>query len=269
MADFTRMVHFSPATRSVGTQTAQIGRPLTNSKNIVYKKPKPRRGRRRQPKATKSFKNAYNLLLPKKELRTELQKSLDTSAVPNNVVGASAVGIIQGTQLNQRLQSGIHVSYLHWRGTAQSNSTVKTKYLRFIVLKQANSNGTLLDVINYSNMLTGPTFGTAALSGIQKDIQYQIDREAYRVFLDKVISIRPEHDGNIYFNWKVKINTDIHYPRAAPLSTTPENGNLFCICLLADGDSLPSGTIIDLDSEIRTFFKDTTSNTPEYWRGRR
>lgn len=230
-------------------------RPFANSQNVVYKRRKPRKYRKKaQP--SKSFQLAFHKLAPSKEIRFNLAENMDTATNVATRTAASYLDqIAQGSQLNQRLGSNVHISWLHLKGTFQSNSTTKTKAVRMMVLREVNFAG--IDTTTYANLWRGIGHtSTYAPTGTSTDINWPVNKSLAYVLYDKVHFIRPEYDGITYFNKKVKINKVVRYTPNDSADSDPYHGRLLFLVCVADCDDTPSTTVVRLNCALRVFFKD-------------
>lgn len=229
-------------------------RPYSNAQNVVYKRRKPRKYRKKaQP--SKSFQLAFHKLAPSKEIRFNLSEAMDTgSVIANRTVASYLDNIAQGSQLNQRLGSNIHVSWLHVRGTIQSDSTVKAKALRIMVLREVNLGG--IDTSTYAGLWKGLGTSVYAPTGTQTDINWPVNREKAYVLYDKTHIIKPEYEGITYVNKKVRLNKLVKYSPADPTDVSPYHGHLLFLACLADCDNSTSATKVMFNCSLRVFFKD-------------
>lgn len=230
-------------------------RPFSRSTNVVYKRKKPRKYRKKVVVA-KSFRQAFNKLAPSKEIRYEISPDLDTlTSVATRTSGVYLDTIVQGTQLNQRLQSNIHISYVHIHGTLQSNSTVKAKALRMMVFREVNNGG--VNPATYANLWKGPGSSTTyAPTGTSSDIRWPLNRQLVQPIYDKTHVIKPEHDGITKLFYKIRLNKIVRYEVNDGTDGTPYHGRLLCVFALADCDDTPVGTTAKLSCGFRVFFKD-------------
>lgn len=226
-----------------------------NSTNVVYR---PRKSRKYNKKAqvAKSFRVAFHKMQPSKEIRYDASDwALNTStSVATRTEYEFLDNIQQGTQLNQRLQGNIHMSWLHLQGTIQSNSGVKAKALRVMVLKETNYGS--VDTTTFAALWRGTGSAvTYAPSGTQTDISWPVNREVAYPIYDKTIVIKPEYEGITVFRKKIKLNQIQKFPVNTG-GTTPYLGRIVLVYCLADCDNLTSATSVVLQSSARVFFKD-------------
>lgn len=228
--------------------------PAVSSANVVYKRRRPRKYR---PKAqvAKSYRLAFHKMAPSKEIRKDLDDySMNTStSVATRTEYELLDNIAQGSQLNQRLGANVHISWLHLKGTLQSNSSVKSKALRVMVFREVNLNG--VDITTFAGLWKGVGTTTYAPTGTQTDIQHQLNRDLVYPIYDKTHVLKPEYEGIFTFNKKIRINKVTKYsPNLG--GTTPVHGRLILLYCLADCDNLASATTCVLASSARIFFKD-------------
>lgn len=225
------------------------------STNIYYVKPK-RKVNRKVLKVDRSFKQAFHKLQPTKEIRfdvTDLVMDTATS-VATRTKHAILDNIAQGTQLNQRLGSNIHMSYVHLKGTIQSNSTAKAKAMRIMIFKEVNNQG--VNTTTYANLWKGTGTITYAPLGLQSDTQWPLNRELVHPIYDRTFQVRPEYNGITRINIKKRINRIVKYQPNNSGATSPYHGRIFLLCCLADCDNSTSATTVILTLGVRVFFKD-------------
>lgn len=227
----------------------------SNSANVYYKKRKPRKFKKKAQVA-KSFQVAFHKMQPSKEKRFPI---VDTTMVTNGTIGQRSESlyldnIAQGSQMNQRLGSNIHVSYVHLRGTIQNDSTVKAKKMRFLILREVNLGGlnlsTLAGLIRYEGTSSGPPVGK------QSDVAWPVNREVAYTLFDKVVNIPIEADGIAYFNYKLRINRLVRYTSTDSTDVTPYHGHLIFVAFLVDCDNSASSGNVVFNCAARVFFKD-------------
>lgn len=229
----------------------------STSVNVVYRKPKPKKGYRKKAQVGKSFRIAYNKMQPSKEIRFEVSDGgMNTStSVASRTQAVLLDNITQGTQLNHRLQSNIHISYVQLRGTIQSNSTAKAKAMRVMIFREINNGG--VNTSTYADLWKGPGSGTTyAPTGTASDIAWPLNRELVQPLYDKTYVIKPEYEGLTYFRKSVRVNKLVKYPVNDATDNTPYHGRLLLLYCLSDCDSTTSATTVILTSSARVFFKD-------------
>lgn len=245
--------------------TRPMARAPAASRNIVYKRPKAKRRFRRKPKPARSYKLAYRMLAPKKEIRYNFTDvAMSSLSTVDAWIITPLTSIIQGSQINQRSQSGIHTSYVHWKGSIQNNSTLKPRFFRMVILRDARSDGNILDSAALTNLLVAPDFTDNTFVPTSQSLRKKINRAYYQVYFEKVVVVPPEAQTAKYFNYKIRVNTNSYYPRADGASVTPLNGKIYAIVMLMEGDNVTSSTDCVYSSEIIQYFKDTEFNTPYY-----
>lgn len=223
------------------------------SKNLVTKK----KAYKKKPLAvSKSFKQAYSKLQPRKEIRYDLSDiSLHTNAgIANSSVLKELTNIAQGTQTNQRSLNKIYLEGVRWSGTVQSNSAGKTKYLRFIVFQERNHGH--FNQATMSDLFLNASFADTAPTTLQDTLRSPVNKEQYIVYSNRVVKLPMESEGNVYFNRYIKIGKRIYWPQAGSAGAVTTGGYVFCLALLCEGDNAPSATTIVLSTLVRTFFKD-------------
>lgn len=228
----------------------------SNSANVYYKKRKPRKYKKKAQVA-KSFRVAFHKMQPSKEIRYDVQDlAMDTStSVASRLEAKYLDSIVQGTQLNHRLGSNVHISYVHIRGTVQSNSTAKAKALRVLLLREVNLGS--IDITTFADLFKGPgSSATYAPIGTQRDLQWPVNNEKAYTLYDRTHVIKPEYEGITHFNKKVRVNKIVRYPANDAAAYNPYHGHLILIMLLADCDNTTSATTVVLSTGVRVFFKD-------------
>lgn len=239
-------------------------RPTARSVNIVNKPTKwAKRKRKTRPAPSKSFMSAYLRALPSKEVRFLCDKDLVTangSGVYQIVSGLEEIAlhnIVQGTQMNHRLGTSIHCSYLKVRGSIQNKDqgTVgKTRNIRMIVVQERN-NGTL-NPGTFANFFKDSGFSDRAPTGKANNGRFTINREQYYTLFDRNYRIKPESENSTFINRTIKINRKLYYPQANPASNDPVNGKLYFITMLYEGDDNLSTVLCHVELQLRLFFKD-------------
>lgn len=206
---------------------------------------------------TKSFTQAFNKLLPSKEIKYEhLYLTKHTNGVLSALIMATPLDVIvAGPQMNQRLGANIRTSWLHVNGTYQNNDTAKTRFLRMMVIREINAGG--LNTTTFANYYMNSTgYTEAAPVGSQRDGRYYINRERFRIYYDHTYKIPIESQGALTINKKIRVPSITQYPLADPTSTLPTKGRLYFITNLFEGDNSPVATTVVESLSLRMFFKD-------------
>ncbi len=154
-----------------------------NSTNVVYKRNRyvrRRRGKKAMP--AKSFKIAYNKMLPVKEARFDMDKAMSTDTLANRTQSSVISTIGQGSQMNDRLGNSIYISYVFIKGSIGNNSTTKSKFMRIIILHEHNEGS--LSLTTFSDLYLNSGFASLAPSGTAPDGEFPVNREQYRVYYD-------------------------------------------------------------------------------------
>lgn len=228
------------------------------SQNLITK---PNKKQKRKPQGvSKSFKLAFHKMAPAKEIRKDLDDyAMDTAtSVATRTEYELLDNIAQGSQLNQRLGANIHISYVHIKGTLQSNSATKSKALRVMLFREVNLNG--INTATFANLWKGVGTTTYAPQGNQVDQQHPLNRDNVIPIFDKTYIIKPEYEGIFKFSKQVRVNQIVRYsPNLG--GTTPVHGRLILLYCLSDCDNLTTATTCVLASSVRIFFKD-------YYKGR-
>lgn len=162
--------------------------------------------------------------------------------------------IIQGTQLNQRLQNAIFISYVHIDGSIQSNDT-KTKFLRMMVVREINFGG--VNTTTYSDLYKTTGNTVRAPNGTQLDGKWPLNRDLVYPLYDKTFKIKPETEGAVDLKRKIKIFKKVKYPIIDPSENNPVHGRLLLICNLYDADNAPNAVTTIMSYSLRVFFKDS------------
>lgn len=228
------------------------GKTAKNSTNLV-RKPQPKR--KAKYGVSKSFRTAFNKMLPSKELRKDFT---DIALFTNGTVADRTHyvyldNIAQGTQYNQRIRNTVHVSWLHLNGTVQNDSTTKVKHIRFVVIKERNQG-------HFSSAMTDLLHSTgtssSAPSGYQGDGQLNINRDQYIIIYDRRRVVPIESEGALTIKEKIKINRLVMYPQNNSASSTPVDGHLILIVMVYDADNVPTATTVKMAILGRVFYKD-------------
>ena len=224
------------------------------STNIVMKRKKSRKNTKKKAVAP-SFKQAWHMMQPSKEIRFD---SNDTGMNTQTSIGSRTHhqvldNIAKGTALNQRLGSTVHASYVHFKFTVANNSTVKSKAFRVLVVREVNKGG--LDTSTMDDLFSKTGTGFHTPNGTQADIKWPVNRNKLYVHYDKTFKIQPESENFLKKYLKIRLNSNYRY---APNSTdsTPYHGYTYLIVLLSDLDNTTTTTTCVFDSSIRVFFKD-------------
>ncbi len=228
----------------------------SRSTNIVSKPAYNKRRNKRKYKVAKSFRQAYNKMLPSKEIKFLFQDAtMNTNSLANATHIQDLTTIVQGTQMNQRLGSNIHVSYVHFKGSIASNSTVKYKSLRLLLIREINHGK--LNTTTFADLLTlSNGYGNIAPSQIQSDGADRVNREQYSVYFDKRYKVPLESEGVRYINERVRISKVVPYAFAEATSSDTIRGHFYLIALLYDNDTATSTTTCPFLLNVTTYFKD-------------
>lgn len=226
----------------------------SRSTNLVSR-PRYKRKNKRKVTVAKSFRQAYNKMQPSKEVKYLFQNAtMSTSSLANAVMSQDLTSLIQGTQLNQRLGPSIHLSYVHLKGSIASNSTVKYKSLRLIIIREYNNQHL---TAAWADLLTNAgAYTNIAPTQIQSDGADRINREQYQVFFDKRYKVPLESEGVRYINERVRINRVVPYELANGANNVTVRGRFLCIAMLYDNDTTTSVTTCPFLLNIVSFFKD-------------
>lgn len=229
------------------------GRRRNTSANLVYK-PKRRQNRRKAVVAA-PFRQAFYRMAPSKEIRKDIEDyTMNTStSVATRTEHEVLDNIAQGPQLNQRIGANVHASWLHIKGTVQSNSSVKSKALRVMVFREINLNG--VNTTTFGAIWKGVGSATYAPTGTQSDMHHPLNQDLVYPIYDKTHIIKPEYEGILNINKKIRINRVIKYSPNTTASL-PNHGRLILLYCLADCDNLTSATTVILSVSARLFFKD-------------
>lgn len=229
-------------------------RTAAKSANLVSKKKTKKKATKNV--VAKSFKTAYNMMEPSKEIRYNF---IDHGMEPATSMATRTEtlyldNIAQGTQLNQRLQNKVHISYVHLDGTIQHNSTLKTRAIRLMIVREVNLGG--LDLATLANLYKN--IGTASLApaGTQADLQWPINREVAYPVWQKVYRCKPEAEDMTYVKLRIRINRYARYTPNSSADTSPYHGRLILVANVADCDNSPTTTTTVLNIGVRVFFKD-------------
>lgn len=203
-----------------------------------------------------SFRQAYKLMQPPKEIRYDyydLNMDSATSMATRSQVLAID-NIAQGTQVNQRLGSSVRTSWLHIKMSMANNSTVKSKALRVMVVREVNNGG--LNTGTLANLFKSVGTATHTPNGSQTDLKWPLNRDLVYPKYDRVFKLPVEAESFFRRYLKIPLRSTFRYSPTNSAATTPVHGRTYIIVLLADLDNLPTATICVFDSCVRLFFKD-------------
>lgn len=228
--------------------------PAKNATNVTYKKKKKAKDKKK-PVVSKSFKQAYHQLTPSKEIRYEFNEAMDTAtSVASRVAWTVLDNVTQGTQLNQRLQSNIHLSYVHLSATLQANTNIKSKMVRIMLLREVNNGD--INTTTFASLWKGTgSVSVYAPTGTSSDMRWPVNREIAQPIFDKTRMLHTEHDGILKLNYKIRVNKIVRYP-VNTTSSAPYHGRLILLLCLADCDNTTTSSTVDLSAGVRVFFKD-------------
>lgn len=242
------------AGKLVRVTTSRRGDGQGNSRNTVTV-PTRRKARKTKKIPAKSFKQAYNAMLPSKFIKFDLTDiSMSSDTVVNAMQYVQLDNIGQGSQLNQRLQNAVYMSYLHIRGSIQSNSATKTKQIRVMVVQEVNQGD--LNTTTFANLYINNGATAVAPNGTQRDGSLNINRDFYHVIYDKRIKVQPEVYGSVILNHNIRIGRRIFYPINDSTSTIPKGGLTYLLFNLYDADNATSATTVILAGQANVYFKD-------------
>lgn len=209
----------------------------------------------RKSALTKAVKKVVYKTRPKREERFFVNKDFSTDTIANAFDTQVISNIAQGDQFNQRDGKRIYVSGVRLTFASQSNSTVKAKYLRLMVLRNKNSAGGTLDTTGFTNLLRNENFVDWPAQNHSLDITYPLNTNLLQIYFDKVYKILPEAEGNLYINRYVPIKRVLHYEGLGS-GNVPTNGELFVVAHLCDGDDVTTVTTIKARAMYRIHYKD-------------
>lgn len=240
--------------RKAVTALASLSRSNVASANIVYKRKKTAKNRKKA-KVAPSFRMAFNKLAPSKEKRFDMNDTLFTNGlVSDRTRWIYLDQIAQGTQANQRLGSNIHVSYIHVKGMIQNNSVAKTKTLRLMILKEVNLGG--LNTSTFAALWKGVGTTWYAPAGTADDVRWPLNKELVRTIYDRTYKITPEVEGVTKINVKRRINRIVRYTTNDSAKSDPYEGRLILLACLSDCDNVTTATTAIFSAGVRVFFKD-------------
>lgn len=231
----------------------------SSGRNIV---PARRRKKKVNYKATKSFKMAYNKLLPSKERRYNWT---DTSLTTATLAAANTVKVIndyaKGTQSDERIRSAVHSSYVQLRGSIVSDSTTRYKMMRLMCVQDRNGVGTVLNTTTFADLFQDESYADAAMDTTQKMARYNINRNKYKVFFSKVLQLPPEIYGNYRIYENFKVNAVDWFLPSDDAATIPTSGRRYLIAILFHADNSVGDAInVTFSCQARVFFKDYNRN---------
>lgn len=205
--------------------------------------------------AKKDFIKMYHKLQPSKELIfAHSDGGAETNTFANAVHVTRLDDCIQGTALNERMRSAIHMSYLHVRGGCVKNNTTKARGIRMLVIRERNHNKlnttTFADLFQIVNGYT-----TTAPSQFDADGAMRVNKEQYITLFDKVFSIPIESEGSLVVNEKIRLNQLQYYTRNAGTNTATR-GQIYFITCLFEPDNTKTATTSPIEFALRVFFKD-------------
>lgn len=225
----------------------------TSSTNLVYKNKK--RQNKKKAVVARSFRTAYNKMRPSKEQRFVVLANMKTDLLADWVKAYNLDVIGQGSQSNDRIGNNVHLSYIHMRGTIQNNSVVKAKFIRMMIVADTNNDGVVINTGTFANLYKDYLWTVRAPTGGETDGRYVINTELCKVYYDHTWKIPMESEGIVSIRKNFRINRKLLYSTNSAV-TTPQNGRLYLILNLFDGDSAPVATLVDTNFMIRIFFKD-------------
>lgn len=237
---------------------ASVGK--SKGDNLVTLPPKRKFKKKRVP--AKTFRQAYWTMQPSKEVRTYIDAQMKTTGtIVDWTKYVILNSILQGTQLNQRMRSSIHISYVHVDGVF-SNTDDKAKYLRLMIFTEQNRGQ--LNTTTYADLLISSTFADYAPTGNRSDGRVRLNREQYICHWDKTYRLEPDVEKSLTVKKQIKINKVVTYPQATPASSTPLNGYIYFVAMLFEGDNVATANTTDVSLMFRVFFKDHNKNYVRY-----
>jgi len=225
----------------------------SNSQNLVKV---PNKKKKEKNKVASSFMQAFFKMAPSKEIRFIVNDlaMLTNGALVQHTNFKILDQIVQGTQINHRIGSNIHISYVHLNASVISKSSTKAKAMRFLVFREVNNGGVNELTFAFLFKTTGAT--TVSPTGLQGDITLPLNRELVQPIFDRRINVKPQEMGVQLINYKIKINKIVRYTPTDGADASPYHGRLIFLVLLADMDNLTTGTIVVYNSLLKVYFKD-------------
>lgn len=221
----------------------------TTRKKTYKKKPA-------QKKAlNKAIKKVVNRGKPKREKRFFFNEDMHTSTTANSFAKNTISNIEQGDAFNKRDGKKVYMSGIRLSLALQNNSTVKTKYMRVMVVQNKQAQGTILDTTAYSNLLRNETFVDLAPTQTSADATYPLNTSVVRVMYDRVYRLLPEYQGSSFINRYIPIKKTLNYDGTGG-GNVPTNGEIYVILHLCEGDDTTTITVVKARGMIRTFYKD-------------
>jgi len=209
----------------------------------------------KKPALAKAVKRAIYKSKPKREIRFFFDNDLETVTAGLNFGYNTITNITQGDQFNQRDGRRIYMSGLRLSLALQNNSTLKTRYVRVLVVRSKNAQGTTLNLANMNNLLKQETFSTMALTKTSADVIYPVNTTLLQVYYDRTYRIKPEAQSSTLVQRYVSIKKNMLYDSLGS-GNVPTTGEVYVIVLIAEGDDTPSDVTVTCRGMVRVFYKD-------------
>lgn len=221
----------------------------------TYRKKAYKKKTQQKKALTKAIKKVVNKSKPKREKRFFFNSDLFTSVTANSFAYNTITNIEQGDQLNQRDGKKVYMSGLRLSLAVQSNSAVKTKFLRVMLVQNRQAQGSVLNLTTFGNLLRNETFVDIAPTQTSADVTYTLNTSLLRVYFDRTYRVLMESEGSTLINRYIPIKKTLNYDNVGS-GNVPTNGEIYLILHLTEGDDDPSATTVKARGMIRTFYKD-------------
>lgn len=218
-------------------------------KRLIKKKTK------QKAKLVKAIKKVVHKAKPKREERFYVDKVSATSTLAGALGSTVISNIAQGDQYNQRDGRKIYMSGVRVSLVVQSDSTVKTKFLRVMIVRNKAQNTNVLNTTTYANLLQDENFTDLAPTQTGFDATYPLNTSLLQIYLDKTYRILPEYNGAININRYVPIKKVFDYGSLGS-GNTPTNGELMLVLMLCEGDNVTTTTTVNIRGMARVHYKD-------------
>lgn len=202
-------------------------------------------------RVTKSIRKARKA----KEGRYAVTGDLVSNALGTSFLTADLTTLSQGTQIDQRLANETIVNYIWFTMSLANFSTVETKIVRLMIVREHQTSGVVLDTAAWTNLYTDLNFGDRVADVLSGDVTYPLNRKVVDVLYDKVITVRKQSDDVQYIRKKLKVNRNVKYAPGTSL-TAPIQGRIYGIAHVCEADNGTSALIIRANGFFRVFFKD-------------
>lgn len=230
----------------------------SNSANIITTNKRKGVKKNKGYEVSKSFAKAYWKMQPTKFYRDNITDiTMDTfTSMATRMQSSQLNDISKGQDVGDRIGSSIYITGVKIKGTIQSNSANKTKFIRIMIVRNNNCNADTLDTTAYHNLYQNESFAEVAPSGVQTDGRLNVNRDVVHCYSSKIFKIKSEAQDAVQFNYWVPIKWTTNYAYDSTVGSNPLNGRIYLVVNLFDGDNNSTSTTVIFSCQATLYFKD-------------